>query len=175
MEQLITPHSVQELIKELLPKQPRKKEGSNRDQAALQRHPNTEDGTFYYTLKNANLSDRAGLWLEQQLETQTVGQVLERAASRESEIEERDRRIAELETRLAQFESTQTAERVEVASETTPHPEVPQTWEEFAHSMQSDRSILLDTVKDWTPERKQQLPSLLAAHLEYNPNRLDAE
>ena len=172
-EAAITSRSVQEIIKELLPKQPKKKADRDRDQAILQRHPNTADGTFYYTLKNTNLSDKTGLWLEEQLKTRTVGQVLEQAANREYEIEERDRRIAELEARLARVESAQTVEQAEVAPQVTPQPETLQNWEEFAQSVQSDRPTLLKTVKDWTPEQRQQLPVLLSGHLEENPSKLD--
>lgn len=184
-EPVITSRSVQKIIKELLPKQPKKKKSGDRDQAILQRHPNTADGTFYYTLKNTNLSDKTGLWLEEQLKTRTVGQVLEQAANRESEIEERDRRIAELEARLAQVESAQIVEQEgglrgdsprnmpEVAPQVTPQPETLQNWEEFAQSVQSDRSTLLKTVKDWTPEQRQQLPVLLSGHLEENPSKLN--
>ena len=44
-ETVITSRSVQEIIKELLPKLPLKKKSGDRDQAILQRHPNTADGT----------------------------------------------------------------------------------------------------------------------------------
>lgn len=75
---------VQELVKELLPKQPKKKKpASDYGDAVLQRHPNVEDGTFYFTLKNANLADNVGLWLQRKLENQTIGQVLQQASEAE--------------------------------------------------------------------------------------------
>lgn len=50
-ETVITSRSVQEIIKELLPKLPLKKESGDRDQAILQRHPNTADGTEHWGKK----------------------------------------------------------------------------------------------------------------------------
>ena len=73
-----TVKEVADLIRELVPKTPRakSKKGELGD-AVLQRHPNMDDGTFYYEVKNVILSDRAGLWLEEKLQTQTIGQVIE--------------------------------------------------------------------------------------------------
>jgi hypothetical protein len=86
---IITPKVVQDLIKELLPKKPRKQNrkavGQN---AVLQKHANTEDGTFYFTLKEANLSEQIGSWLENKLEFRSLAQVLQQAQSREEQLEE---------------------------------------------------------------------------------------
>lgn len=72
---------VGKLIEELVPKTAKKKKESvEYGDAVLQRHPNTEDGTFYFTLKEVNLNDKTGLWLEEKLASYTVGQLLEQAA-----------------------------------------------------------------------------------------------
>lgn len=64
----ITPLRVQELIQELVPKQLRKKKSAgDYGDAVLQRHADAENGTFYFALKNVNISDKAGLWLQEKL------------------------------------------------------------------------------------------------------------
>lgn len=97
----ITQLRVVELIKELVPKpQKKKKESTLYGDAVLQRHPNAEDGTFYFTLKEVNLSDQVGLWLEEKLQTRTVGQLLEQAAEWEKALQVEhptDYRLAQLE------------------------------------------------------------------------------
>ena len=76
---------VQELIKELLPKQlKKKKQSEDYGDAVLERHANAQDGTFYFTLKNVNITDSVGLWLEKKLENQTLGQVLQQASEAEA-------------------------------------------------------------------------------------------
>lgn len=86
----ITKELVKRLMKEVRDAQARQKAGKHSEDygdAVLQRHPNMDDGTFTWTLKNASLSDKAGLWLEEKLETRTVGQVLEQAAEWEKTVQ----------------------------------------------------------------------------------------
>lgn len=97
----ITQKYVIDLIDKIVPKiLKKKKQSTDYGDAVLQRHPNTKDGTFYFTLKEVNLSDEAGLWLEEKLVTQTVGQILQQARERELAIPRQppsDYRLAQLE------------------------------------------------------------------------------
>lgn len=71
---IITPNLVQALIKQLVAKQDRnRKITSARSDSVLTRHPNGSDGTFCFTLKEVNLSDNVGTWLEQKLENLSFG------------------------------------------------------------------------------------------------------
>ena len=190
-EAVITPLLVQELIKELLPKQPRKKNQKvNSGDVALERHANALDGTFYWTLKGINLSDRVGSWLEAKLEYQTLGQILAQAAEMPppsdissqleelqkvvenerildaenrrllDELQKRDRRIAELEAKLQ--ESMQAE-----PEETQPTESIHfSTWEEVATAVECDAARLINIVKDWGVEKKQSLVNLLSEYLE---------
>lgn len=85
----ITPRRVQELILELIPKQPRRKRAKQEDNehqeyagGVLERHADASSGTFYYTLKELQLSDSVGSWLSTKLESQNIGQILAEVASR---------------------------------------------------------------------------------------------
>lgn len=105
---IITPKLVQALIKELLPKPDRKRKTTSvRGDSVLQRHPNVSDGTFYFTLKEVNLSDKAGTWLEQKLETLTVGQVLDQAAQSEEQLRELAHSESEKELQALQAQKEQ--------------------------------------------------------------------
>ncbi len=87
-ELAITSDLIQNFIKEVIPKQSRRKKvASNFGEAVLKQRVNAEDGTFYFSL-NANLGDMPGSWLEAKLENCTVGQVLEQAAALERQNEE---------------------------------------------------------------------------------------
>lgn len=130
------PELTKELVKRLIKeartvhaKQKSKAQTQNYGDAVLERHVDEETETFYYTLKQVNLSDRVGSALAAKLETQTIGQVLFDACSLRDDyvtnqlqelqsvvadarralaenrelkfqIEKRDIRIAELETLL---------------------------------------------------------------------------
>lgn len=48
-------------------------------------------------------------------------------------------------------------------------------WGEVAAVMKRDHDCLLNTVKNWTPEERASLGSLLSAHLQENPQALDSE
>ncbi len=86
---IINPNLVQALIKQLVPKPNRnRKTTSVRSDSVLTRHPNGSDGTFYFTLKEVNLSDKVGTWLEQKLENLSFGQVLSQAAQSEDKLRE---------------------------------------------------------------------------------------
>lgn len=86
-ELAITSQLIQNFIKEVIPKQSRKKKtATNYGEAVLKQHPSAEDGTSYFTL-NANLGEKAGSWLQQKLENHTVGQVLDHAAEWEQKVE----------------------------------------------------------------------------------------
>jgi len=88
-ELAITSNLIQDFIKEVLPKQSRRKKAApNYGEAVLKQRLNPEDGTSYFSL-NANLSDKPGSWLESKLKDRTVGQVLEQAAAWEQQSEER--------------------------------------------------------------------------------------
>ena len=86
-ELAISSQVVQNFIKEVTPKQPRKKKAVNYGDAVLKQRLNAKDGTFYFTL-NANLAEKSGSWLQEKLENCTVGQVLEQAAALEKQVEE---------------------------------------------------------------------------------------
>lgn len=100
-EKEISQLRIAELIKELVPKAPKEKTYAKEyGDAVLQRHANMEDGTFYFTLKEVNLSDEAGLWLKEKLATQTVGQILQQFSEWEKKAEvaiPTDYRLAQLE------------------------------------------------------------------------------
>ncbi len=86
-ELAITSQLIQNFIKEVIPKQSRKKKTpANYGDAVMMQHPSAEDGTSYFTL-NANLGEKAGSWLQQKLENYTVGQVLDHAAEWEQKVE----------------------------------------------------------------------------------------
>jgi len=86
-ELVITSQLIQNFIKEVIPKQSRKKKTpANYGDAVMMQHPSAEDGTSYFTL-NANLGEKAGSWLQQKLENYTVGQVLDHAAEWEQKVE----------------------------------------------------------------------------------------
>jgi len=86
-ELAITSQLIQNFIKEVIPKQSRKKKtAANYGAAVMMQHPSAEDGTSYFTL-NANLGEKAGSWLQQKLENYTVGQVLDHAAEWEQKVE----------------------------------------------------------------------------------------
>ncbi len=86
-ELAITSQLIQNFIKEVIPKQSRKKKtAANYGDAVMMQHPSAEDGTSYFTL-NANLGEKAGSWLQQKLENYTVGQVLAHAAEWEQKVE----------------------------------------------------------------------------------------
>ena len=173
--------------------------------AVLQRHPNMDDGTFSWTLKNASLSDKAGLWLEEKLETHTVGQVLEQAAEWEKivqtthgklddytaaqlelqtlvadvrslraenqklkfQIEERDWRIAELESQLLSSVTLQKNNDEKTYSMQF------STSKDVATAFNCDRTKLLNTVKNWSTSERQKLSKLLSVFLESEPEGLD--
>ena len=82
----ITQLRVQELIEELLPKKPRKQKSLVADgNAVLEKHANTEDGTFYFTLKEANVSESIGTWLKKEFQSKTLGQVLSEAMQQDKQ------------------------------------------------------------------------------------------
>ncbi len=110
-ELAITSDLIQNFIKEVIPKQSRRKRAApNYDEAVLKQRLNAEDGTFYFSL-NVNLGDKQGSWLEQRLENCTVGQVLEQAAALEKQAEERRHERSVLEGEIEQ----RVRERVEIA------------------------------------------------------------
>jgi len=110
-ELAITSQVIQNLIKEVIPKQSRQKKAApNYGEAVLKQRLNAEDGTFYFTL-NANLGDKPGSWLEGKLENCTVGQVLEQAAALEQQVEERHAMQEVLDAQIEQ----RVRNRVEIA------------------------------------------------------------
>ncbi len=117
----ITSNLIQNFIKEIIPKQARRKKAApNYSEAVLKQRVNAEDGKFYFTL-NANLGDKPGSWLEAKLEKCTVGQILEQAAALEQQSEERCHNMqegleAEVEQRVrSRVEMTEFALRQEIA------------------------------------------------------------
>lgn len=184
------PEITKELVKRLM-KEARavqvllvpKPQAQNYGDAVLEKHVEEETGTFYYTLKEVNLSDRVGSALAAKLETHTIGQVLAEAClvrddymtnqlqelqsvvadgqrlsaeNRELkfQLEERDWRIAQLESQLLSF-VPQKNNDVQTQSMHF------STWEEVATAFNCDRAQLLNTVKNWSTSQRQKLPPYL--------------
>lgn len=203
----ITKELVLRLMKEVRDTQAKPKAGQQTEEyvdAVLQRHPHMDDGTFSWTLENASLSDKTGLWLEEKLETHTVGQVLEQAEEWEKivqtthgklddytavelelqtlvadvrslqaenqklkfQVEERDWRIAQLESQLLSSVPLQKNN-----DEKTTSMRFSQ-WEDVETAFNSDRVKLLNTVKNWSIEERQKLSKLLSVFLESEPEGL---
>lgn len=203
----ITKELVLRLMKEVRDAQAKQKAGQQTEDyvdAVLQRHPNMDDGTFSWTLENASLSDKTGLWLEEKLETHTVGQVLEQAAEWEKiaqtthgklddytaaqlelqnlvadvrslqaenqklkfQVEERDWRIAQLESQLLSSVPLQKNNDEKTTSMRF------SKWEDVETAFNRDRVKLLNTVKNWSTEERQKLAKLLSVFLESEPEGL---
>ena len=204
----ITKELVFRLMKEVRDAQARQKAGKHSDDyanAVLQRHPNMDDGTFTWTLKNASLSDKAGLWLEEKLETHTVGQVLEQVAESEKMIQTTHARLEdytaaqlELQTLVADVQSLrlenqelkfQLEERNWRIAELESHllSSVPlqknndektysmqfSTWKDVATAFNCNKGKLLNTVRNWSTEERQKLSKQLSIFLESEPEGLE--
>jgi hypothetical protein len=66
----------------------------------LHRHADASNGTFFFTFNGTPITDKAGLWLQEKMKTQTLGQILEEAADasrREQEWEYYAAQLEELE------------------------------------------------------------------------------
>lgn len=162
----------------------------------LSKHVDEETGNFYYTLKEVNLSYATGSALADRLETQTIGQVLAEAVevrddyvtnqlqelqavvadvqrlsveNRELkfQLEERDGRIAQLESQLLSFVPQKKNNDEKTGSMHF------STWSEVATALSCDRSKLLLTVKNWSTSERQKLSKLLSEFLETEKEGLE--
>lgn len=185
----LTPYRVQELVKELLPLQPRtpreKESGWKRSASGGGRHYEVvlydeETGCKIERLAaskkvprqriiaNAIAAFDASPNIEQiknQERQAVVNEVREAHIEFQRQIMERDRRIADLEAQIQSLSETAT---VEAESET-----VPSTWVEVEESVNRDQTKLLETVETWSAEDKAKLPQLLCEFLETKPQALE--